>query len=132
MSFPPYPLLATGYPLLAFGSSLLSVKYPLPNDGRIYTYAKLRGAQKTCSTSELVGQQPKIDPTGVKLRSWPSICYRPSELLPPMKTRLLLAALATTAAAFAAPVNAPETSSTLPLLAVGVVALGFLARRLRK
>ena len=50
-----------------------------------------------------------------------------------MKTRLLLAALATTAAAVAIPpVNAPEVSSTLPLLAVGVVALGFLARRLRK
>jgi len=49
-----------------------------------------------------------------------------------MKTRLLLAALATSAAAFAAPVSAPETSSTLPLLAVGVVALGFLAHRLRK
>jgi hypothetical protein len=49
-----------------------------------------------------------------------------------MKTRLLLAALATTASVFARPVNAPEISSTLPLLAVGVVALGFLARRLRK
>ena len=49
-----------------------------------------------------------------------------------MKTRLLLAALATTASAFAAPQYVPETSSTLPLLAVGVVALGFLARRLRK
>ena len=48
-----------------------------------------------------------------------------------MKTRLLLAALATTASVFAAPA-VPETSSTLPLLAVGVVALGFLARRLRK
>ncbi len=48
-----------------------------------------------------------------------------------MKTRLLLAALATTASAFAA-VSVPEISSTLPLLAVGVVALGFLARRLRK
>jgi hypothetical protein len=49
-----------------------------------------------------------------------------------MKTRLLLAALATTAAAFAVPPSVPETSSTLPLLAVGVVALGFVARRLRK
>jgi len=49
-----------------------------------------------------------------------------------MKTRLLLAALATTASAFAAPLPVPETSSTFPLLAVGVVALGFLARRLRK
>ena len=49
-----------------------------------------------------------------------------------MKTRLLLDTLATTAAAFAVPVSAPETSSTLPLLAVGVVALGVLARRLRK
>ncbi len=47
-----------------------------------------------------------------------------------MKTRLLLAALATTASAFA--VSVPENSSTFPLLAVGVVALGFLARRLRK
>jgi flagellar biosynthesis protein FliR len=50
----------------------------------------------------------------------------------PMKTRLFLAALATTASVFAAPVNAPEISSTLPLLAVGVVALGLVARRLRK
>jgi hypothetical protein len=49
-----------------------------------------------------------------------------------MKTRLLLAALATTACVSAATVAAPEISSTLPLLAVGVVALGFLARRLRK
>ncbi len=50
-----------------------------------------------------------------------------------MKTRLLLAALATTACVSASPlVAAPEISSTLPLLAVGVVALGFLARRLRK
>lgn len=51
-----------------------------------------------------------------------------------MKTRLLLAALATTAAAFAAPnpSNVPEAASTLPLLAVGAVTLGFLARRLRK
>jgi hypothetical protein len=48
-----------------------------------------------------------------------------------MKTRLLLAALATTASAFAF-VSVREASSTLPLLAVGVVALGFLARRLRK
>jgi hypothetical protein len=50
----------------------------------------------------------------------------------PLKTRLLLAALATTASAFAIPPSVPEISSTLPLLAVGVVALGFLARRLRK
>ena len=51
-----------------------------------------------------------------------------------MKTRLLLAALATAAAAFAAPIpsNVPEAATTFPLLAVGVVALGFLARRLRK
>ena len=49
----------------------------------------------------------------------------------PMKTRLILAALATTASAFAV-VSVPEASSTLPLLAVGVVALGFCARRLRK
>ena len=49
-----------------------------------------------------------------------------------MKTRLLLAALATTASAFASQVSGPEISSTLPLLAVGVVALGFCARRLRK
>ena len=49
-----------------------------------------------------------------------------------MKTRLLLAALATTASVFAIAPAVPETSSTLPLLAVGVVALGFLARRLRK
>ncbi len=51
-----------------------------------------------------------------------------------MKTRLLLAALATTASAFAGPptLSVPEISSTLPLLAVGVVALGFCARRLRK
>ena len=50
-----------------------------------------------------------------------------------MKTRLLLAALATTASAFAfPPPSVPEISSTLPLLAVGAVALGFLARRLRK
>ena len=51
-----------------------------------------------------------------------------------MKTRLLLAALATTASAFAGvlPPSVPEISSTLPLLAVGVVALGFLARRLRQ
>ena len=48
-----------------------------------------------------------------------------------MKTRLILAALATTASAFAV-VSVPEASSTLPLLAVGVVALGFLARRLRQ
>jgi hypothetical protein len=48
-----------------------------------------------------------------------------------MKTRLLLAALATTVSAFAI-ANVPEASSTFPLLAVGVVALGFLARRLRK
>ncbi len=51
-----------------------------------------------------------------------------------MKTRLLLAALATTASAFAfvPPSSVPEISSTLPLLAVGAVTLGFLARRLRK
>ena len=49
-----------------------------------------------------------------------------------MKTRLLLAALATTASVFAQPPTVPELSSTLPLLAVGVVALGFCARRLRK
>ena len=49
-----------------------------------------------------------------------------------MNPRLLLAALATTASAFASPLSVPEISSTLPLLAVGVVALGFLARRLRK
>jgi hypothetical protein len=52
-----------------------------------------------------------------------------------MKTRLLLAALATCISALAGPGPAPsvpEISSTLPLLAVGVVALGFLARRLRK
>lgn len=48
-----------------------------------------------------------------------------------MKTRLLLAALATTASAFAA-ISVPEINSTFPLLAVGVVALGFVARRLRK
>ena len=50
----------------------------------------------------------------------------------PMKTRLILAALATTASAFAGVVGVPEVSSTLPLLAVGVVALGFCARRLRQ
>ena len=49
-----------------------------------------------------------------------------------MKTRLLLVALATTASVFAIPPSVPEISSTLPLLAVGVVALGFCARRLRK
>ena len=50
-----------------------------------------------------------------------------------MQTRLLLAALATTAAALAAPASSvPEVSSTLPLLTVGVIALGFLARRRRK
>ena len=49
-----------------------------------------------------------------------------------MKTRLLLAALATTASVFGAALPVPEISSTLPRLAVGVVALGFLARRLRK
>ena len=48
-----------------------------------------------------------------------------------MKTRLLLAALATTASLFAA-TPVPESNSTFPLLAVGVVALGFVARRLRK
>ena len=48
-----------------------------------------------------------------------------------MKTRLLLAALATTASLFAA-IPVPESNSTFPLLAVGVVALGFVARRLRK
>ncbi len=70
---------------------------------------------------------------GAGRRTWPSNCYpnpESSNFLP-MKTRLLLAALATTASAFAA-LPVPETSSTLPLLAVGVVALGFLARRLRK
>jgi len=51
-----------------------------------------------------------------------------------MKTRLLLAALAALATTASAAVGGPvpETSSTFPLLAVGVVALGFLARRLRK
>ena len=50
-----------------------------------------------------------------------------------MKIRLLLAALATTVCAFSTPGSpVPEAASTLPLLAVGVVALGFLARRLRK
>ncbi len=49
-----------------------------------------------------------------------------------MKTRLLLAALATTASAFADPTPVPESSSTFPLLAVGAVALGFLALRLKK
>ena len=52
--------------LLIRYSSLLSVKSPLPNDGKVYTYAQLRGAQKTCSTSELVDIRPKIDPTGVE------------------------------------------------------------------
>ncbi len=47
-----------------------------------------------------------------------------------MKTRILLLSLTTAASAFA--VAVPENSSTFPLLAVGVVALGFLARRLRK
>ena len=49
-----------------------------------------------------------------------------------MKTRFLLAALASTVAAFARPAGVPESASTLPLLAVGVVALGFLALRLKK
>ena len=70
--------------------------------------------------------------SGASKGIWHRSCYLPPNDDPhPMKTRLLLAALATTVSAFAI-ANVPEASSTFPLLAVGVVALGFLARRLRK
>ncbi len=50
-----------------------------------------------------------------------------------MKTRLALLALATTLPVAATPpVHVPELSSTLPLLAGGLILLGVLASRLKK
>jgi len=50
-----------------------------------------------------------------------------------MKTRLALAALAATLPVAATPpVHVPELSSTLPLLAGGLILLGVLASRLKK
>ncbi len=50
-----------------------------------------------------------------------------------MKTRLALLALAAVMPLFGNPVvNVSESSSTFPLLAAGAIALGLVARRLRK
>ena len=50
-----------------------------------------------------------------------------------MKTRLALLALTATLPLIGNPVvNVSETSSTFPLLAADVIALGLVARRLRK
>ena len=50
-----------------------------------------------------------------------------------MKTRLALLALAATLPVAATPpVHVPELSSTLPLLAGGLILLGVLASRLKK
>jgi hypothetical protein len=50
-----------------------------------------------------------------------------------MKTRLALLALAPVLPLLATPVvNVSESSSTFPLLAAGAIALGLVARRLRK
>ena len=57
----------------------------------------------------------------------------PSSSRPPMKTRLALLALAATLPVAATPpVHVPELSSTLPLLAGGLILLGVLASRLKK
>lgn len=50
-----------------------------------------------------------------------------------MKTRLSLVAFAATHTLFGPPpVHVPELSSTLPLLAGGLILLGVLASRLKK
>ena len=50
-----------------------------------------------------------------------------------MRTRLALLVLAATLQLLATPVvNVSETSNTFPLLAAGTIALGLVARRLRK
>jgi hypothetical protein len=50
-----------------------------------------------------------------------------------MKTRLVLLALAPVLPLFGNPVvNVSESSHTFPLLAAGAIALGLVARRLRK